>query len=504
VKKTAWYEYLTPLFLAIFPILSLALENIEFIHLSSLFRSLFISVLTASIFYLLLSLILKDKSKSGILAGLFIFMLLTYGNVYLFLEGQFGEAVDHRYLLGIYAILFILVGAFIIFKVQNARDFNLAIFTGGLVIVVYLLISIGFYEYKVYRSEVSSQESSDPFTSNLSKEDISDLPDIYLILLDGHTRSDVLREDYDYDNSQFIEQLKDFGFWVADCSNSNYPATNFSTVALFEMDYIHNVYEDYEDLVFPPLNNTSVFRILGDHNYSTVTFNNFVFEHFNLKEDIRFAKENHQFGSINEFEKMVVDTSILRILIDMEEIFPDSWVRPFSDNFYLTHYRDTIYALETLPTLPEMEERLFVFAHLLVTHDPFVFMPDGSFNTSEKRTKANYRYSVEFIDNALPDIVEEIINQSEEPPIIIIMGDHGATTKGNPIDKRVSILFAVYLQGEEPEGFYDEITPVNVFRLIFNDLFNANFELIEDQSYEIWDTSELGNIEEQITTSCNP
>ncbi|MEN8242935.1 MAG: sulfatase-like hydrolase/transferase [Chloroflexota bacterium] len=504
MKKTKWYEHLTPLFLAIFPILSLALENIEFIHLSSLFRSLLISVIAAAIFYLLLSLILKDKRKSGILAGLLVFMLLTYGNVFLFLEGRLGDAVDHRTLLGIYALLYFLVGVLIISKVQNAKDYNLAILTGGLVIVLYLLISIGFYEYKVYRSEVSAQESSDPFSSSLTEEDISNLPDIYLILLDGHTRSDVLREDYGYDNSQFIMGLEDLGFWVADCSISNYPATNFSTAALFEMDYMHNVYEEYDNLVFPPLNNTAVFRILGDHNYSTVTFHNFVFEHFNLKDDIRFAKEDLQFGSINEFEKMVVDTSILRILMDMEELFPDSWVRVFTDNFYLTHYRDTLFALETLPTLPEMDERKFVYAHLMVTHDPFVFMPDGSFNTSKKLTKTDYRNSVEFIDNALPKIVEEIINQSEEPPIIIIMGDHGATIKGNPIDKRVSILFSVYLQGEEAEGFYDEISLVNVFRLIFNDLFDADLDLIEDQSYEIWNTSELGNIEEQITTSCNP
>ena len=504
MKKTKWFEYLTPLFLAIFPILSLALENVEFITFNSILRALLISIITTAIFYIIFYLILRDPIKSGILSGSLSFLLLTYGHAYLFLETRFGEGFNHRYLLGIVAAIFILAGALFIFRVKSAKELNSIILIGVSVIVGYLLISFGVYRYRGYRSEILSEQSSDSFTSNLSEEDISNLPDIYLILLDGHTRSDVLRDVYDYDNSEFIDQLEDLGFWVADCSHSNYPATNFSTGSMFEMDYMHNVYEDYDGLVFPPLNSSAVFRILDDHHYTTVTFKNFVFEHFNIKDDIRYAREDSLFGSITEFEKMMVDTSILRILIDMEGVFPESWVRPFDDSLYLTHYRDTLYALDTLPTLTEMDERIFVYAHLLVTHDPYVFMPDGSFSASKSITPTDYRNSVEFIDNTLPGIVDEIINKSETPPIIIIMGDHGAPIKGRPLRERIAILFAIYLQGEEPEGVYDDMTPVNAFRLIFNDLFDADFELIEDLSYDIWTSSELGNIHDYIAPYCNP
>jgi hypothetical protein len=506
VKKSTWFEHLTPFLFAIFPILSLALENIEFIKFSAVLRSLFYSIFVALILYIFLTLILKDYRKSGILAGLLVLILLTYGNIYLFLEERIGEPFDHRYLLGILAVLYILVGSFMIFGVKNAKDLNMAIFFGGLAMVLYLLISIGNYEYKVYRSGVLSEGSSDLITSSLADENTTSLPNIYLILLDGHTRSDVLRDNYGYDNSEFGNQLEELGFWVAKCSHSNYPATQLSLAALFEMDYPHHVYQDYDNLVFPPLNNTAVFQILSNYNYSTVTFNNFVFEHFNIKDDIRFTKEDNLFGSINEFEKELVDTSILRVLVDMEGVFPDSWVRPFEDNFYLTHYRDTLYALETLPKLPEMGERLFVFAHLLVTHDPFVFMPDGSFSTSKDFTAADYINSVEFIDTALPGIVEEIIRKSEQPPIIIVMGDHGPTVKGTPIEDRMKNLFAIYLQGAEPEAeaFYNEISPVNVFRLIFNYMFNTNFELLDEKSYEIWNPSDLGNLSHRVFPSCDP
>jgi hypothetical protein len=84
------------------------------------------------------------------------------------------------------------------------------------------------------------------------------------------------------------------------------------------------------------------------------------------------------------------------------------------------------------------------------------------------------------------------------------MGDHGPSLKSNPIEERVAILFAIYLQGEEHEGFYEEISLVNVFRVLFNYMLDADYELLEDKSYDIWNTSELGNTDQQILSICNP
>ncbi len=504
MKKISWFEHLSPLILAIFPILSLALENIEFIRFSSILRSLFISIVVVLIFYFILYLILKNQNKSAILSGLLIFLCLSYGNAYIYFENLVGENFRHLYLIGFFAILYLLIAVLVINRVNNARELNRAILYGGLAIVVYLLISIGSYEYKVFKSEENSKILGEPLTADLENINDSNLPDIYLILLDGHTRSDILKNVYGFDNSDFINQLEDLGFWVADCSQSNYPGTIFSTKAMFEMEYLHNLYSEDENLVFPTLNNTAVFQILNNNNYSLVTFQNYVFEHFNIQDDIRLERENYQFGNINEFEKIVVDTSILRLLIDLEGVFPDSWLRPFKNDIFLTHYRDTLFALETLPNLPEMDKPLFIFAQILGTHNPFVFMPDGSYNSSETKSSQNYRNAVEFIDTEIPDIVEEILENSDEPPIIILMGDHGATVNARPIEERLSILFAIYFQGDNSGGFYDDISPVNVFRIIFNSLFDLNYEMIPDRSYEIWSTLEIEDTYKRVYPPCDP
>ena len=66
----------------------------------------------------------------------------------------------------------------------------------------------------------------------------------------------------------------------------------------------------------------------------------------------------------------------------------------------------------------------FVYAHLLVTHDPFVF-PCGWLL---QRYPAVHRRGIcrigsEYIDGVLPQILEEIIAKSDKPPIIIVMGE---------------------------------------------------------------------------------
>ena len=68
------------------------------------------------------------------------------------------------------------------------------------------------------------------------------------------------------------------------------------------------------------------------------------------------------------------------------------------------------------------------------------------------------------------------------------MSDHGpgapAEVKGfeDRAIIRSQILNAVY-SPDSDIGFYHSMTPVNVFRLIFNGYFDTNYEILEDESY---------------------
>jgi hypothetical protein len=88
----------------------------------------------------------------------------------------------------------------------------------------------------------------------------------------------------------------------------------------------------------------------------------------------------------------------------------------------------------------------------------------------------------------------------------MVMGDHGAVVKGRPLEERFENLFAIYLQGADPEaaGFYDSVSLVNVFRLVFNDLFGVDYALLDDRSYNVWQTRDLADIDLLVDTYCSP
>jgi hypothetical protein len=49
--------------------------------------------------------------------------------------------------------------------------------------------------------------------------------------------------------------------------------------------------------------------------------------------------------------------------------------------------------------------------------------------------------------------------------------------------ERMAILTAIYFDDQNYEMLYPEITPVNIFRVIFNKYFSQNYELLKDKSY---------------------
>ena len=129
--------------------------------------------------------------------------------------------------------------------------------------------------------------------------------------------------------------------------------------------------------------------------------------------------------------------------------------------------------------LPDLPGKKFVYAHLYITHQPFVFYPDGSFHPFLKQGDSAYADQVLFAETRLLEVVKTILAKSEKPPIIIIQGDHSYP---NGIE-RVRIFNAYYLPDGGNENLYDTITPVNTFRVVFNTYFGGNYEILPDKSW---------------------
>jgi hypothetical protein len=105
-----------------------------------------------------------------------------------------------------------------------------------------------------------------------------------------------------------------------------------------------------------------------------------------------------------------------------------------------------------------------------------------------------YRAQAIFITRRVERVIDEILRNSPEPPIIILQSDHGSglrldmgSLERTDLHERMSILNTYYFPGQRYEGLNDRITPVNSFRVVLNTFFGAKIPLLPDRSfYSTW------------------
>ena len=76
------------------------------------------------------------------------------------------------------------------------------------------------------------------------------------------------------------------------------------------------------------------------------------------------------------------------------------------------------------------------------------------------------------------EVIDAILDDYEEPPIIVIAGDHG-----HEPPFRNDILAAFLLPDGGESAVYPSITSVNHFRAILDYYFGLNLGLLEDRVY---------------------
>jgi len=478
MKKISILVY--PFLFAVYPILTLIVHNIVYIDPGAVVRSLLLALALAVGLWLVFQLVARDWTRVGIMTVWALILFFSYGHVYLQLEKLLGEAVRHRYLAGAFVVLLVFGTWWIAIRLKDVGTWQKSLVTVGCVLTGFSLIQLAGFEFSHY------QTSPEPVSASGGVSQSGQRPDIYWILLDAHTRSDILLKDYNYDNSTFIHGLGNLGFYVAQCAQSNYPSTQFSVSSLMYGQYLQDI-PGFENGL-PPLKNGMVSQTVRSLGYTVIAFENRSNGHFDLGEDMRLSRHELALGKIdllgglNEFEFTLMQTSALRLIYDMPQLIPGLAPEVLSQSEYSEHYRQTLFILDALPNLPETSGPKFVFTHILVPHPPYIFTPDGKFQFADNQVDG-YRSNVEFIDTQILETVRQILESSDIPPIIVIQGDHGPAGSQVTPEMRMSILNAYYVNDQTKRDLYPTVTPINTFRIIFNNYFKTNYPLLEDKSY---------------------
>jgi hypothetical protein len=483
-KKPGWLRRIPihPFLFAVYPILALLAINISEVDPSSGWRPLLLSVLVAGLLMLGFYAIFRDWKRAALLSTIILIMFYSYGHVYILLKGVEINGLylfRHRTLLPLWSVL----GVFLVWWVSR-RSLRTETVTHALNLVGLFLLILPVFQLASF----SLQRRTSQTEANLSALDLkagNQPPDIYYIILDGYGRSDVLKNEYDYDNSDFLNSLQDLGFFIAACSQSNYAQTQLSLSSSLNFNYIDALSERFapgsEDRTgLDALIHHGVVReSLEKAGYQTVAFAT-GFLATELRDADYYLSPDRSRGQLNEFEYLLMETTLARLLQDGNRLGMQS---AGSELFR----ERTLFALDQIDELSYIKGPKFVFLHLIVPHPPYVFGPTGGpvepaevGTTKTQEGASHYRDQVIYINSRMKEIVPQIITNSTTPPVIIIQGDHGPTVASSP-RSRMSNLNAFFLPGVDA-SLYPTITPVNTFRVIFNNYFGQNLELLDDVS----------------------
>ncbi|MCC6298282.1 MAG: hypothetical protein IT314_03210 [Anaerolineales bacterium] len=478
------FSYLHPFLFAIYPIVELRNFNIAYVDAASLVRPILVSLLSTAVIWLIIHLLTREWTRSGIVTTLIVIVFFSYGHIFLQIQSTFGEMIRHRYLMLIFAALFSLAVWFVFWRMKNADALVNFLTVTGVFLVIFSGVRSTQHDYAVYQSAREARAALESYREEANQSNVRARPDVYVILLDAHTSAYALEKYFDYDNSAFTNKLEDLGFYVAECAQSNYPQTRLSVTSTFYANY-------HQEPTLYPLYSSLVVETLRSQGYRIITFENRSQGHFSFAEDLRLSRNQMLAGKVDltgglsEFEFQLLETSLARLAFDVPALIPGFDLAKQKETEFYEHYQQTYFILNELKRLPdEGEEPKLVFAHLLVPHPPFIFTPDGKFFWNNDEVEG-YLSNVEFIDSQIAGVAQEIIAKSKIPPLIILMGDHGPSgvpSKDNP-HLRMEILNAYYVNDATRAELYPSITPVNSFRVVFNNYFGTDYPLLEDVSY---------------------
>ena len=471
-----------PLLFAAFPILFLYAHNISQTSASEIWMPLGISVGAAVVLWVALSFALGSLAKAAFATAIFQVLFFSYGRFYDVLASWGLPVANHAILLPVSVAIW---GCCVCFIGRAKRDFRIITMMLNIAAVILIainLLNIASYQVKQTAQDTHANEEAQQ-GDGANPTEQSTAPDIYLIIMDEYAHPDTMLEWFAYDNSEFIDNLEDEGFFIASDSQTQSGKTAYILAGVLNLEYPPTGEPEQSELYRMIAYNRAA-EFLRTRGYSFIYFGN-VYDFgrwYTLMKDSADHYFNYFEGSatpwISEFQEILWNTTMLK---------------PFYYRLVAGHYeeaqrRQILYTLEHLKALPHAESPKFVVTHLYSPHVPFVFGPEGehvtAVNWENYDDRQFYLGQYIFISAEIEKLVNVLLEESQTPPIIIVQSDHGLRTHGSDIvgsDEWRKILNVMYLPGVDYSELSNSMSPYNTLRFVFSQYFDADYILMEDR-----------------------
>lgn len=498
-----------PIIFSMFPVLFLwgNLSKEEIVIWHTIIPSILFSLAIAlSVWGTMKFLVWNNANKRAFLASFLTMFILAYGHVHTIAYSITPTVGRHRNIIP----FFILSYAFMFYLVKNSsRSFQSV--TNVLNYASFFLLIIPIWNIAYYSQSLIPYNYETRGSPNVGA--VSNVPniekrDIYYFILDGYAGQNTLSNIYEFNNDKFINNLKEKGFYVADDSHSNYRTTPLSIASSLNYDYLDNLDEYYSDITNDELDegvaggllalgaNSRIQSFLKRQGYYVLNFNSGKGATGWGGSAAQWDENIHCSEVSSQLHMVFYNTTIFGSFdldLKFDELKLDYYLRNNERARILCPLDNIVYAKKY------SSKPMFVLAHIIAPHPPFVFGPNGEEVNDRALSltgqavwndREGYLNQLQFINRRIAQVVDTLLEQSRVKPIIVIQADHGPASLEDidsptllSLSERMGILNAYYFPDENWDDLYPSITPVNSFRVILNNYFDQNLPYLPDRVY---------------------
>lgn len=327
----------------------------------------------------------------------------------------------------------------------------------------------------------------------------ADLPDVVWIVPDRYGSATSLATRFGIDSTGFEEALAERGFAVARDARANYPRTVMSLAAQLNLSYLDGPIDGLPDdadgavtPLYPLLEDHAVGRLLRDVGYDYVHISSW----WTPTMDASSATDVLGAGRSTEFGRVVERTTLgPAIGLQVNDL-------PLYDHGLL-HRVVNVAGLDALERQVELlatdtdDAPRFVFAHIALPHEPYVFDQNGAPPAGSEWTEAEaFDRQRRYLDDRLLAIIDSVPAPGDGGPVIMLLADEGPHPRNyhaaawvwedaadDDLVAKLSILAAVRGRAVTPGDMAEGISGVNVARLFIADALGIELPQLEDRSF---------------------
>ncbi|HUH08086.1 MAG TPA: sulfatase-like hydrolase/transferase [Egibacteraceae bacterium] len=490
-----------PVLFAVFPVLFLFAQNVEETPTADVAAPLALAALGAGTALGAAFALLKDARRAAIVVSPLVLAFFSFGHVRRTLEEsrfqpQVGRGIA---LLGLWVVLALSI-AWLASRLRR----NLVELTAILNVAAAALALVSLIPAATYVA--ATRAPADAAAHELRPgAPVDNAPDIYYLIFDRYGSQATLQRVFGIDNSPFLGWLESTGFQVIDDSRANYPKTAHSLAASLNMTYLDELAERHGPVhpdwlpIYGMLQDHAVGRFLQAQGYEYIHIGSW----WDPTSVNNIADDNPRFDGRSDFSSTLYDATLAGAI---RELFADEPDEPSRRR----HYDIVDFQQRALARAGQAPGPTFVFAHVLLPHEPYVFDAQGRYVTAAQERaqsrEAAFADQLAYTNTLIQELISDLLDVEEgSEPVIILQADEGphplAYERGDQeawnweeasiddLEEKFQILNALYLPGEDDPELGQDLSPVNSFRLVLSHYFGADLPLLPDRQHVFRDNS---------------